>query len=114
MVYETKEGQTETTDRPIDYAQMLATLVKQLPEDRVAQLYDFARFLLAESRHSVEDVAAAEDVSDAELAAEDVQWEAMLTRHADTFTALKAQALTDINAGKTVPMFNERGEFNIE
>lgn len=72
----------ETSNHSIDYAQKLATLVKQLPEDRAAQLYDFARFLLAESRRGSVDVDGddAGEVSDAELAAEDAEWEAALTR----------------------------------
>jgi hypothetical protein len=100
----------------IDYAQELATLVKQLPEDRAAQLYDFARFLLIESRRIPDDGDRddAADISADELAAEDATWEAALTHHADTFAELKAQALADIAAGKTVPMFNERGDFSIE
>ena len=105
----------ETSNHSVDYAQKLATLVKQLPEDRAAQLYDFARFLLAESGRSSDDVDDdAGDVGDAELAAEDAEWEAARTRHAAAFAELKAQALADIATGKTAPMFNERGDFSIE
>ena len=55
-----------------------------------------------------------DDVTDAELAAEDVIWEAAMARHADKFTALKARAKADMQAGKSQPMFDERGEFIVE
>ena len=94
----------QTTNHPVDYAQMIAQLAAQLPEDRAAQLYAFARFLVAEAAEETE----------AELAAEDAAWEAALTRHPDSFAALKTQALADIAAGNTSPMFDERGAFTIE
>lgn len=84
----------------VDYVQKLTTPVKQLPENQAAQLYTFARFLLAESRHNADD--ADEHVGDSDLAAEDAQWEAALMQHADTFAELKAQARADIAAGKAV------------
>lgn len=52
--------------------------------------------------------------TDAELTAEDAHWEATLTRHADKFAALKAQAKADVQAHKTVPMFDAAGKFAVE
>ncbi|MBX7235928.1 MAG: hypothetical protein K1X65_16195 [Caldilineales bacterium] len=91
----------------IDYERAIAALVRRLPMERAAQLYDFARFLVA-------DDGADDLVSDEELAAEDLDWEMSLRRHADRFAALKAQAKADVSAYRTAPMFNERGEFVVE
>lgn len=109
----------QTIQHPIDYENAIAGLIRQLPTERAAQLYDFARFLvddiepieqLTSGKH-----AEAEDlISDEELAAEDALWEASLARHADQFAALKAQAKADVKAHRTVPMFNDQGEFSVE
>lgn len=107
----------QTIQHPIDYEGAIATLVRELPAERAAQLYDFARFLLEESRIGAEPVVLeAEDdgISEEELAAEDTLWEKSMARHADRFAALKAQAKTDVKAQKAVPMFNENGEFSVE
>ena len=65
--------------------------------------------LTPEEREDGEDL-----VSDEELAAEDALWEANMVRHAERFTALKAQAKADVKAQRAVPMFDEREEFNVE
>ncbi len=109
----------QTTQHPIDYEDAIAGLVRQLPTERAAQLYDFARFLLEEigpmDSLSSEDYEEADDlISDEELIAEDALWEASLARHSDRFAALKAQAKADVKAQRAIPMFDERGEFSVE
>ncbi len=107
----------QTTQTPIDYEGAIATLIRDLPTERAAQLYDFARFLQAESRSGVDFPFAEngdDDFSEDELVAEDVAWEKSLARHANRFAALKAQAKADVKAQKVVPMFDERGEFSVE
>ncbi len=102
---------------PTDYEGAIVTLIRELSTERAAQLYDFARFLLEESR-SVAEFPFTEDreddISEEELAAEDTVWEKSMARHADRFAALKAQAKADVKAQKAVPLFNERGEFSVE
>lgn len=103
----------------IDYEDAIAVLVRELPTERAAQLYDFARFLVEDARsidHSrtIAEVGAADPISDEELAAEDLVWEASMRRQADRFAALKTQAKVDVRARRTAPMFNERGEFSVE
>lgn len=100
------------------YGEAIAALVRQLPAEQAAQLYDFARFLLEQSQSidqpaAIDDEGIAGEVSAEELAAEDALWETSMSRHADQFAVLKAQAKADAKAKKTVPMFNERGEFDI-
>ncbi|MCL4831067.1 MAG: hypothetical protein KJZ86_01465 [Caldilineaceae bacterium] len=103
-----------TIQNPIDYEGAIATLIWELPTERAAQLYDFARFLVEESRSGVTSSLAEDDISEEELAFEDAVWEASMTRHADRYAALKAQAKADVKAQKVVPMFDERGEFSVE
>ncbi len=55
-----------------------------------------------------------DNLSEAVLEAEDRVWQETLTRHADKFAALKAQAEADIAAGRTMPMFDENGEFILD
>lgn len=103
----------QTTHSPNDYARWIAALARKLPAERAAQLYDFARFLLNESGEAIsEDMP--DKVSEAELEAEEVVWEDALARHADEFAQLKAQAREDVKAGKSLPMFDERGEYKAE
>lgn len=107
-----------TVSDPTDYEHAIATLVRQLPTERAAQLYRFARFLLQESIHeehpdAFQDVED-DQVSEAELQEEDAKWDASMKRHADQFAALKAQAKADVQAKNTAPMFNDSGEFCVE
>lgn len=103
----------------IDYEDAISVLVRKLPMERAAQLYDFARFLVEDARsttrsRSVEEAEMEYPVSDEELAAEDLLWEASMRGHADRFAALKAQAKADVRAQRTAPMFDESGEFIVE
>lgn len=96
----------QTLTPPIDYTQLIVALVRNLPADRAKQLYDFARFLLAESRsptlaETEEEIAADEALWDAQFAATDD----------DKLAALVASVEAEIKAGKTLPMFDEHGEF---
>ncbi len=105
----------QTIQTPIDYEGAIATLIRDLPTERAAQLYDFARFLQAESRSGVEFPFAENgdaDLSEDDLVAEDVAWEKSLARHADRFAALKAQAKADVKAKKAVPMFGKHDEYD--
>lgn len=101
----------QTIEHPINYENAITELVRQLPDDRAAQLYDFARFLLAEVGDKGEFTEEADEnlddlPGDEELAAEDALWEADMARHADRFAALKAQAKADVRAKRTEPYPN--------
>ena len=64
----------QTANYPVDYAKAIAVLVKELPAERAAQLYDFARFLFGESRQAAESVIIEngdDNLTVEELAAED-------------------------------------------
>ncbi|MBI5653369.1 MAG: hypothetical protein HZC40_23425 [Chloroflexi bacterium] len=101
----------QTVKHPVDYVKAITALVKKLPSERAAQLYDFARFLLDQSRSKMNQH---DDLSEAELTAEDAVWEKTLSRHAEKFAALKVQAKADVKRHKSAPMFNKRGEFIVK
>lgn len=103
-----------TIQYPTDYEGAIVTLIRELPAERAAQLYDFARFLLEESRAGATSSLEADELSEEELAVEDAVWETSMARHADRFAALKAQAKADVKAQRAVPMFDEQGEFIVE
>ncbi len=100
-----------------DYAQAVAELVAKLPLDRAVQVYDFARFLQAQSQDSVV-VATSDDDwlhdSDEQMEAEDALWDAAFDQHRDHFTALADAARAEIKAGATQPLFDEHGDVMID
>ncbi len=104
--------QTSLINKSIDYAKAIADLVAKMPLERAAQVYDFARFLQAQStrtRANEEDDDWLND-SEEQMQAEDALWDATFTRQRDEFTALAQAARAEIDAGATQPMFDERGE----
>ncbi len=90
-------------------------LVRQLPGEKLAVVYDFIAFIQARVK-----VAAEEDdwLSDNEeaMAAEDARWEqarapSFVAESQAAYSALRAAALAEIEAGSTQPMFDEAGRF---
>ena len=100
-------------DRSLQYARAIARLVTQLPVERAAEVYDFARFLET-TTGSLPAVDRAEGdwlIDDEEqMVAEDELWESAFARHRDVFHSLAEAARTEIAAGVTQPMFDEQGE----
>jgi len=110
--------QTRTATDSIDYIQAIAELVAKMPLERAAQVYDFARFLLTQPMPPtpLPDEDSDDWLNDGEeqMQAEDALWEATFTRHRDKFRALAEAARAEIAAGTTQPMFDERGDFDLE
>lgn len=89
-----------------DYAQAIAAVVAALPPERAAQVYDFARFMQAQGAASSgqsDDDDWLHD-TEAQMQAEDEQWEATYDRHRAEFAQLCEQALREIAAGETQPL----------
>ncbi|MBI1929247.1 hypothetical protein HYR99_34000 [Candidatus Poribacteria bacterium] len=106
--------QKQVVSQSIDYAQAIAELVATMPIERAAQVYDFARFLQAQSvSSSLSDKGADVWLNDSEeqMQAEEALWDAAYARHRDKFSALAEAARAEITAGTTQPMFDENGEF---
>ncbi|RIK42052.1 MAG: hypothetical protein DCC55_09935 [Chloroflexi bacterium] len=106
--------QKPAAPQAIDYAQAIADLVKGMPIERAAQVYDFVRFLQVYPIYPTP--LAGEDelwleTNEEGLAAEDLRWEATFARERKRFATLASAARAEIEAGITQPMFNEDGEF---
>ncbi len=94
-----------------DYARAIAELVATLPPERAAQVYDFARFLQSQA---IQPPPAEEDDwlndTEAEMQAEDAQWQAFYERNRAELLRLRERALGEIAAGETRPLFDEDGD----
>lgn len=97
-----------------EYAQAIAELVATLPPERAAQVYDFARFLQAQG--TPPQLAAEDDWlndTEADMQAEDAQWQAFYERHQAELASLRRRALEEIAAGDTEPLFDEEGDVRL-
>jgi len=87
-----------------DLVKAITEIAAAMPLARTVQLYEFALFLKSHplpADETFEEIAADEALWDAQFAATDD----------DRLTALVASVEAEINAGETLPMFDERGEF---
>jgi hypothetical protein len=87
-----------------DLVKAISDIAAAMPLARTVQLYEFALFLKSHplpAEETFEEIAADEALWDVQFAATDN----------DKLTALVASVEAEINEGKTVPMFDERGEF---
>ena len=95
-----------------DYARAIAELVATLPPERAAQAYDFARFLQTQSA-TPQPLPVGEDDwlndSEAEMQAEDAQWQAIYDQHHPEFLRLRERAASEIASDETQPLFDDRG-----
>ena len=103
--------------KPREYAHVIAKLVAEMPPERAAEVYDFVLFL--SSRPTPTPVETEEDMDwlnddEAQMQAEDALWEAAYAQHHEKLMTLADIARVELTTGKTQPMFNERGEFNLE
>jgi|GEM_PF-887274 len=96
---------TENAPSRDDIVKLIATMSKA----QLALLYRVAQ--------DIRDYPAAmpdDEPTEEEVAAEDAQWDASLARHADKFDALAAEACADIEAGKVLPMFDDKGRWLVD
>jgi hypothetical protein len=87
-----------------DLVKAITEIAATMPLARTVQLYEFALFLKSHplpTEETFEEIAADEALWDAQFAATDD----------DKLAALMASVEAEINEGKTLPMFDERGEF---
>lgn len=88
----------------LNYIKAIAEIAASMPPARTVQLYEFALFLKSHplpSEETFEEIVADEAIWDAQFAATD---DAKLA-------ALVASVEAEIKEGKTLPMFDEHGEF---
>ena len=87
-----------------DLVRAITDIATAMPLARTVQLYEFALFLKS---HPL----PAEETFE-EIAADEALWDTQFATTADDKLAvLVASVEAEINAGKTLPMFDERGEF---
>jgi hypothetical protein len=87
-----------------DLVKAITDIAAAMPLARTLQLYEFALFLKSHplpAEETFEEIAADEALWDAQFAATDD----------DKLAALVTLVEAEINEGKTLPMFDERGEF---
>jgi hypothetical protein len=99
-----REGKLMTTQKRTDYIKAISDLVATLSNARLIQLYEFALFLKS---HPLPIEENPEEVLE-----DEAQWDAQFAGTGDVKLAELVESVEkEINAGKTFPMFNERGEF---
>ncbi|RMG20351.1 MAG: hypothetical protein D6732_28740 [Methanobacteriota archaeon] len=95
---------TEVRQTQADLVKAIAEIAKTIPLARAIQLYQFALFL---KTHPL----PAEETYE-EIVADEALWEAQFAATDDNRVAeLVAAVEAEIDAGKTLPMFDEHGEF---
>ena len=100
----------QSTERSHVYAEAVAEVVAVLSPARAAQVYDFARFLQAQSALFASPLGEDDDwLNDPEeqLQAEDDHWDAFYEQRASQFLQLREQAQREIAAGKTHSLFKK-------
>lgn len=92
------------TQAQTDLVKAIAEIAASMPLMRTVQLYEFARFLESHPLPAEETLEA--------VAEDEAQWDAQFTAtDAGKLAALLASVETEINEGKTSPMFDEHGGF---
>ena len=92
------------TKLPKDYGEAVASLMSQLTRTRQAQVYEFVLFLLG--RHALE-----EEIPET-IEADEAIWNAQFsTTSLSKIDELIAGVEADIEAGRTKPMFDAKGDF---
>lgn len=94
--------------QPITH-QQVAELAMTLPVSRLVSAYDFLHFLKSSSHvRPTTDIFGA---TEAEIEADDKRWDELFSKGSDKMRAMAFEALDEIRAGETKPMFDENGEF---
>ncbi len=87
-----------------DYIKAISDLVATMSNARLVQLYEFALFLKSHPLPIEEDPD--------QILEDEAQWEAQFAATSDVKLAELVKSVEkEINEGKTLPMFDERGKF---
>ncbi len=92
--------------QPITH-QQVAELAMTLPVSRLVSAYDFLLSLKSTAKGTT-DIFGATEV---EIEADDKRWDELFSKGRDKMRAMAFEALEEIRAGETEPMFDENGEF---
>ncbi len=87
-----------------DLVKAITDIATTMPLARTVQLYEFALFLRSHPLPAEETLE--------EIAADEALWDTQFAATADNrMAALVALVEAEVSEGKTLPMFDERGEF---
>lgn len=90
--------------------QQVIELVMALPDDRLASIYDFARFIQSRPLEPVPEADIFGEAAD-EIRADEEQWEQQFTASRDELRQIAREAAAEYRAGKTRPMeFTPEGQ----
>ena len=87
--------------------QTLINTIRTLHPQRMVQVLDFARWL--QTQPNLDDIID-EELSEAELEAEDAAWELEYQANQEEFRAMARQALEEIESGETLGMVVKDGK----
>ncbi len=94
------------------YEKQLIGIIRRLPEDRVSQVIDFAKFIEFQSRN-ISSKLIHQDETEQEIAQENARWDTLLARDESQSLLEKMadEALAEIQAGNSKPMiFNKKSQ----
>lgn len=87
-----------------DYIKAISEIAAAMPLARIVQLYEFALFLKTNPLPTEETFE--------QIVADEAEWDAQFAATSDEkLEALVAAVDAEIDSGKTMAMFDERGEF---
>lgn len=90
----------------------VADLAMTLPLERLVSAYDFLLFLKSSPpKVGAEPSSDIFGATEAEIEADDKRWDDIFARGRGKMRAMAFDALAEIRAGETEPMFDENGEF---
>ncbi len=95
--------QTQASPK-IDYTKAIVAIVDTLPIERRMQVYEYVLFLQSRSQ--------AADTTQAQVEVDEAWWDAQFAATDDAkLAALVESVEAEIQAGHTMPMFDEQGTF---
>jgi hypothetical protein len=98
-----------------DYVREIAKILAKLPLERAAEVYDFARFLLAPRPLDLPISDEDDWLYDSPelIAQEDSAWKASFELNQEKTSALTSDARKEYELGQTTALFNDKGELNL-
>lgn len=102
--------------QPTEYEQQLIKIIRRLPDDRISQVIDFAKFLEFQLR-GASDNPTHQNETEEKTAQENKRWDTLLARDdaQKLLEKMADEALAEIEAGHTKAMgFTEDGQIRPE
>jgi Tfp pilus assembly protein PilO len=88
-----------TALQPSAYEQVLVSIVRTLPAERVVQILDYARYIQSQAIEDMDD-----DETEEEILADEAHWDAQFAATQEGLKKMADKVRADIRAGRTRPM----------